>query len=148
MPTLGWDRAYRSGDLVVHDPDGLRFVGRADDQVKLGGRRIELGEVDEALLGLDSVTAAAACRRRRRLPAPRCSSATSSAWTSTSRTRPPPRCATGCRARWCPLLTTCDEAPRAHVGQGRSPRYPGRCRSSRATPERAPLSQAAWLAER
>ena len=46
MPTLGWNRAYRSGDLVRLEPDGLIFCGRADDQVKLGGRRIELGEVD------------------------------------------------------------------------------------------------------
>ncbi|TQJ11093.1 amino acid adenylation domain-containing protein, partial [Lapillicoccus jejuensis] len=60
MPTLGWERAYRSGDLVVHDPEGLLFVGRADEQVKLGGRRIELGEVDAALQALPDVTAAAA----------------------------------------------------------------------------------------
>src|SRR5262245_39907023 len=60
MPTLGWDRAYRSGDLVVNDPQGLVFVGRADEQVKLGGRRIELGEVDAALQGLDGVSGAAA----------------------------------------------------------------------------------------
>ncbi|MGK2949885.1 MAG: Pls/PosA family non-ribosomal peptide synthetase, partial [Acidimicrobiales bacterium] len=60
MPSLGWDRAYRSGDLVELDPAGLLFVGRADDQVKLGGRRIELGEVDAALLDLPGVGAAAA----------------------------------------------------------------------------------------
>ena len=42
IPSLGWDRAYRSGDRVVYDEDGLLFAGRADDQVKLGGRRIEL----------------------------------------------------------------------------------------------------------
>ncbi|MGO4610593.1 hypothetical protein AB4142_30140, partial [Variovorax sp. 2RAF20] len=49
MPTLGWDRAYRSGDLVRYERAGLVFQGRADDQVKLGGRRIELGEIDAAM---------------------------------------------------------------------------------------------------
>ncbi len=63
MPALGWERAYRSGDLVVNDPEGLRFLGRVDDQVKLGGRRIELGEVDAALLALPGVSAAAAAVR-------------------------------------------------------------------------------------
>ncbi|GAA1353466.1 Pls/PosA family non-ribosomal peptide synthetase [Falsarthrobacter nasiphocae] len=60
MPTLGWDRAYRSGDLVTYDPEGLLFNGRADDQVKLGGRRIELGEVEAALQALPGVRGAAA----------------------------------------------------------------------------------------
>ena len=64
MPTLGWDRAYRSGDLVRNETAGLLFVGRADDQVKLGGRRIELGEVDSALLAVPGVTGAAAAVRR------------------------------------------------------------------------------------
>ncbi len=59
MPTLGWDRAYRSGDLVRFDQAGLVFQGRADDQVKLGGRRIELGEIDAALGALAGVAAAA-----------------------------------------------------------------------------------------
>ncbi len=57
---LGWDRAYRSGDLVRFDPTGLVFVGRADDQIKLGGRRIELGEIDAALQALPGVAGAAA----------------------------------------------------------------------------------------
>ncbi|WP_368497087.1 Pls/PosA family non-ribosomal peptide synthetase [Herbiconiux sp. A18JL235] len=60
FPTLGWQRAYRSGDLVRYERAGLVFVGRADDQVKLGGRRIELGEVDAALQGLPGVAGAAA----------------------------------------------------------------------------------------
>lgn len=60
MPALGWDRAYRSGDLVRYEPEGLIFLGRADDQVKVGGRRIELGEVENALQELPGVTAAAA----------------------------------------------------------------------------------------
>ncbi|MGC5163711.1 Pls/PosA family non-ribosomal peptide synthetase [Rhodococcus sp. DT1] len=63
MPSLGWSRAYRSGDLVVLDRQGLLFQGRADDQVKIGGRRIELGEVDNALQNLPGV-AGAACAVR------------------------------------------------------------------------------------
>ena len=64
MPSLGWGRAYRSGDLVRNEAAGLVFVGRADDQVKLGGRRIELGEVDSALLAVPGVSGAAAAVRR------------------------------------------------------------------------------------
>ncbi|WP_207944718.1 Pls/PosA family non-ribosomal peptide synthetase [Actinomadura rubrisoli] len=63
LPSLGWDRAYRSGDLVKAEAAGLVFVGRADEQVKLGGRRIELGEVDAALQALPGVTGAAAAVR-------------------------------------------------------------------------------------
>lgn len=60
METLGWERAYRSGDLVINDPAGLIFVGRADEQIKLGGRRIEMGEVDAALQSLPDVHGGAA----------------------------------------------------------------------------------------
>jgi aryl carrier-like protein len=63
MPALGWERAYRSGDLVRYDEAGLLFMGRADDQIKLRGRRIELGEIDNALLALPGVEGAAAAVR-------------------------------------------------------------------------------------
>ncbi|MFF3243667.1 Pls/PosA family non-ribosomal peptide synthetase [Streptomyces sp. NPDC002870] len=63
LPALGWDRAYRSGDLVKAEADGLLFVGRADEQIKLGGRRIELGEIDAALQALPGVAGAAAAVR-------------------------------------------------------------------------------------
>ncbi|WP_037078567.1 Pls/PosA family non-ribosomal peptide synthetase [Pseudonocardia spinosispora] len=66
LPSLGWERAYRSGDVVRADEEGLLFLGRADEQVKLGGRRIELGEVDAALLTLPGVRGAAAAVRRTR----------------------------------------------------------------------------------
>jgi amino acid adenylation domain-containing protein len=64
MPSLGWRRAYRSGDLVRLEPEGLYFQGRADDQVKVGGRRIELGEVDSALVNLPGVSGGAAAVRK------------------------------------------------------------------------------------
>ncbi len=60
LPSLGWPRAYRSGDLVRFERAGLVFQGRADDQVKLGGRRIELGEIEAALQALSGVAGAAA----------------------------------------------------------------------------------------
>jgi non-ribosomal peptide synthetase-like protein len=64
LPSLGWARAYRSGDLVRLEPDGLYFQGRADDQVKVGGRRIELGEVDSALVNIPGVSGGAAAVRK------------------------------------------------------------------------------------
>ncbi|MGW3820356.1 Pls/PosA family non-ribosomal peptide synthetase [Streptomyces sp. NPDC005046] len=66
LTSLGWERAYRSGDLVKAEPEGLIFLGRADEQIKLGGRRIELGEVDAALQGLPGVAGAAAAVRTAR----------------------------------------------------------------------------------
>ena len=64
LPSLGWARAYRSGDVVRAEEAGLLFLGRADEQVKLGGRRIELGEVDAALQALPGVRGGAAAIRR------------------------------------------------------------------------------------
>ncbi|MFD3540823.1 Pls/PosA family non-ribosomal peptide synthetase [Streptomyces sp. NPDC058662] len=66
LDSLGWQRAYRSGDLVRAEPEGLVFLGRGDEQIKLGGRRIELGEVDAALQALPRVAGAAAAVRTAR----------------------------------------------------------------------------------
>ncbi|MFD0154612.1 Pls/PosA family non-ribosomal peptide synthetase, partial [Streptomyces sp. NPDC127132] len=66
LASLGWPRAYRSGDLVRAEPEGLVFLGRGDEQIKLGGRRIELGEVDAALQALPGVAGAAAAVRTAR----------------------------------------------------------------------------------
>jgi len=60
-------RMYRTGDLVWWGADGqLRYVGRADDQVKIRGHRIELGEVQAALVGLDGVEQAVVIAREDR----------------------------------------------------------------------------------
>ncbi|MFH8566644.1 phosphopantetheine-binding protein, partial [Streptomyces sp. NPDC017988] len=50
----------RTGDRVIQRPDGqLEFIERRDHQVKIRGRRVELGEIEAVVRGLDGVTDAA-----------------------------------------------------------------------------------------
>ncbi|NNN08967.1 MAG: AMP-binding protein [Acidimicrobiaceae bacterium] len=63
VPRLGWDQAYFTGDFVEMTPAGLRFIGRRDDQVKISGRRIELGEVEAVAASIRGVRTACAVIR-------------------------------------------------------------------------------------
>lgn len=54
------DRWYRTGDLGCYWRDGtLQFLGRIDSQVKIGGHRVECGEVEHALRGHALIDSAA-----------------------------------------------------------------------------------------
>lgn len=49
-------RIYRTGDIARFLPDGnIEFLGREDEQVKISGHRIELGEVEIALNKLPNI---------------------------------------------------------------------------------------------
>ena len=49
-------RLYKTGDMVRYDEDGnIEFIGRKDNQVKIRGHRIELEEIENAILENGSV---------------------------------------------------------------------------------------------
>ncbi len=61
-------RMYRTGDLVRWLPDGnIEYLGRNDDQVKVRGVRVELGEIESRLAALHGVGEAVVLVREGRL---------------------------------------------------------------------------------
>ncbi|MGF1835878.1 amino acid adenylation domain-containing protein [Photobacterium sanguinicancri] len=58
------ERLYRTGDICRYRPDGvIEILGREDNQVKIRGHRIELGEVEAALNELPYIKQAVALTR-------------------------------------------------------------------------------------
>ncbi|MBD0372898.1 MAG: non-ribosomal peptide synthetase, partial [Pyrinomonadaceae bacterium] len=57
-------RLYKTGDLARYLPDGnIKYLGRIDEQVKLRGFRVELGEVEAVLAEHDEVREAVVVAR-------------------------------------------------------------------------------------
>jgi len=57
-------RMYRTGDLARFDANGvIEFLGRADNQLKLHGIRIEPGEIEAVLMSIDGVRECAVIAR-------------------------------------------------------------------------------------
>jgi amino acid adenylation domain-containing protein len=50
IPEIGYDKLYKTGDLARWNNNGeIEYVGRIDEQVKIRGHRIELGEIRSVL---------------------------------------------------------------------------------------------------
>lgn len=59
------ERLYRTGDVGRWLPGGhIQFIGRKDEQVKINGHRVELGEIEAALRSCPQVTSAAAAVKK------------------------------------------------------------------------------------
>ncbi len=103
-------RLYKTGDLARRRPDGLiMFAGRIDNQVKIRGLRVELGEIEAALTAHAAVAQAVVTVVTDAAGVPQLAGylrwaanpgadpgAARRTWASCASTWP-----SGCRATWC-----------------------------------------------
>lgn len=62
---FGKGKLYKTGDLAYWREDGnIAYVGRNDFQVKIRGLRIELGELENAICGIDGISQAVVVVRK------------------------------------------------------------------------------------
>ncbi|MFK3815873.1 non-ribosomal peptide synthase/polyketide synthase [Pseudomonas sp. NPDC089407] len=67
-PFVPGARLYRTGDLARHLADGnIEYLGRNDDQVKLRGLRVELGEIQAGLTAIAGIKEAVVLAKDQRL---------------------------------------------------------------------------------
>jgi len=59
-------RIYKTGDICRYLPDGnIEFIGRNDDQIKIRGFRVELGEIESKLCSHELIKQSVALYRER-----------------------------------------------------------------------------------
>jgi amino acid adenylation domain-containing protein len=57
LASVAGERMYKTGDVARFLPDGnIEYLGRNDDQVKINGIRMELGEIESAIRGHPSIS--------------------------------------------------------------------------------------------
>jgi amino acid adenylation domain-containing protein len=62
----GYVKLYKTGDLAKWTAEGvLEYIGRNDDQVKIQGHRVELGEVQHALANMEGIDQACVLAKER-----------------------------------------------------------------------------------
>ncbi len=145
IPYGNGGRIYLSGDLGRVNREGdIEFLGRADGQVKLRGMRVEPGEIEAVLMGVDNVRAAACCLRENARGDPQLVAYI----VSRDGTHPDQELLFAQLRRWLPqwmvpsLIETVDDLPRLPNGKlDRAalpePRWPARARlgTSAGSPE-------------
>ena len=155
MPTLGWERAYRSGDLVrlrarrAWSSRPRRRPGqgrRPADRARRGRRRAA-----RRCAGVGGAAAAVRTTPAGQQDAGRLPRAAAAAASSTATAALARAARASCRPRWCPLLAVVDDTADPDLRQGR----PGRAalaaglgaRPRRADARRPDRHRRCWLAE-